>query len=256
MATTHSSADSIIRQHVLLAAGAGLIPVPIADMAAITGIQLKMLSGLAAAYQVPFSRHRVESILASLIGGLASREIATIGISGLLKTIPIFGSVLGAASMPMAAAALTYAVGSSFKEHFAAGGNLDDVSLPRVRAGFRQRLETGRVLAKQLIERKSALEEAHAAPEDEADSTTKIYCIIKPNVGKTGKVYLKSYIEGWRPEKYIGAMDELKLRYGVDDLETVKDQIIAEYRKPFLKYLREKERERAAPPAAKATATT
>jgi uncharacterized protein (DUF697 family) len=105
MAPTASSADSIIRQHVLLAAGAGLIPVPIADMAAITGIQLKMLSDLSAAYQVPFSRHRVESTLSSLIGGLASREIATIGLSGLLKTIPIFGSVLGAASMPMAAAA-------------------------------------------------------------------------------------------------------------------------------------------------------
>ena len=250
MAPTASSADSIIRQHVLLAAGAGLIPVPIADMAAITGIQLKMLSDLSAFYQVPFSRHRVESILSSLISGLASREIATIGLSGLLKTIPIFGSVLGAASMPMAAAALTYAVGSSFKEHFAAGGNLDNVNLTRVRTGFRQRLETGRVLAKQLIERKSAQAEAQAAPENEAESKTKIYCIIKPNVGKTGKVYLKSYIEGWRPEKYVGAIDELKLRYGVDDLETVKDQIIAEYRKPFLQYLREKEKERAAQPAA------
>lgn len=254
MAPNASSADSIIRQHVLLAAGAGLIPVPIADMAAITGIQLKMLSGLAATYDVPFSRHRVESILSSLIGGLASREIATIGLSGLLKTIPIFGSVLGAASMPMAAAALTYAVGSSFKEHFAAGGNLENVNLARVRTGFRQKLETGRVLAKQLIERKSAQAEAQAEPANEAEAKTKIYCIIKPNVGKTGKVYLKSYVEGWRPEKYVGAIDELKLRYGVDDLETVKDQIIAEYRKPFLQYLREKEKERAAQSNAKAKA--
>ncbi|MBM3874686.1 MAG: DUF697 domain-containing protein [Verrucomicrobia bacterium] len=250
MAQTASNADSIIRQHVLLAAGAGLIPVPIADMAAITGIQLKMLSDLAASYDVPFSRHRVESILSSLIGGLASREIAKIGLSGMLKIIPVFGSVLGAASMPMAAAALTYAVGSSFKEHFAAGGNLENVNLARVRTGFRQKLETGRVLAKQLIERKSAQAEAKAEPENEAESKTKIYCIIKPNVGKTGKVYLKSYIEGWRPEKYVGAIDELKLRYGVEDLETVKDQIIAEYRKPFLQYLREKEKERAAQPAA------
>jgi len=250
MAQTASNADSIIRQHVLLAAGAGLIPVPIVDMAAITGIQLKMLSDLAASYDVPFSRHRVESILSSLIGGLASREIAKIGLSGMLKIIPVFGSVLGAASMPMAAAALTYAVGSSFKEHFAAGGNLENVNLARVRTGFRQKLETGRVLAKQLIERKSAQAEAKAEPENEAESKTKIYCIIKPNVGKTGKVYLKSYIEGWRPEKYVGAIDELKLRYGVEDLETVKDQIIAEYRKPFLQYLREKEKERAAQPAA------
>jgi uncharacterized protein (DUF697 family) len=251
MAPNASSADSIIRQHVLLAAGAGLIPVPIADMAAITGIQLKMLSGLAAAYEVPFSRHRVESILSSLIGGLASREIATIGLSGMLKAIPVVGSVLGAASMPMAAAALTYAIGSSFKEHFASGGDLEDISLARVRTGFRQKLETGRVLAKQLIERKSAQAEAQAEPASEAESKTKIYCIIKPNVGKTGKVYLKSYIEGWRPEKYVGAIDELKLRYGTDDLETVKDQIIAEYRKPFLQYLREKEQERPAQPAAK-----
>ena len=65
----------------------------------------------------------------------------------------------------------------------------------------------------------------------------KIYCIMKPNIGKYGKVYLKTYVDGQRPEKYLGTFDELKARYGVAELETVKGRIIDDYREMFLLYL-------------------
>lgn len=236
-------AEAIVRKHVLLAAGAGLIPVPLADVAAITGIQLRMLRELTTHYGISIAQHRPESIIYSLLAGFASREIAAIGFSGILKTIPVIGSMIGAASMPIASAALTYAVGTSFNEHFAAGGNFDTLSIPKMRASLGRKIETGRIVAKQLLQRKTAKEvELPASP---ASPEPKIYCILRRNAGKCGKVYLKSYIDGRRPEKYLGTIDELKLRYGVEDLEPIKDLIVAENRALFLIYVQERAAHRA-----------
>jgi uncharacterized protein (DUF697 family) len=238
------AAEAVVRKHVLLAAGAGLIPVPLADVAAITGIQLRMLNELTALYGVTIAQHRPESIIYSLLAGFASREIAAIGLSGILKTIPVFGSMIGAASMPLASAALTYAVGTSFKEHFAAGGSFDTLSIPKMRASLGRKLETGRVVAKQLLQRQTA-KEVTPPPAPEV-SELKVYCILRPKAGKYGKVYLKSYIDGWRPEKYLGTIDEFKLRYGVADLEPIKELIVSENRALFLTYMREQIVKRAA----------
>lgn len=218
---------------------------PLADVAAITGIQLRMLKELTSHYGVSMAQHRPESIIYSLLAGFASREIATIGLGGILKTIPVIGSMIGAASMPIASAALTYAVGTSFNEHFAAGGNFDTLSVPRMRASLGRRIETGRIVARQLLHRKTAkeVEPPAAAP---AALEPKIYCILRPHAGKYGKVYLKSYIDGWRPEKYLGTIDELKLRYAVEDLELIKDLIVSENRALFLLHLQERAALRAA----------
>ena len=50
-----TQADKIIRDHVVWSMGAGLIPVPLADIAAVSAVQLDMLSKLATEYQVRFS---------------------------------------------------------------------------------------------------------------------------------------------------------------------------------------------------------
>lgn len=231
-------AEAIVRKHVLLAAGAGLIPVPLADVAAITGIQLRMLKELTTHYGVSIAQHRPESIIYSLLAGFASREIATIGLSGILKTIPVIGSMIGAASMPIASAALTYAVGTSFNEHFAAGGNFDTLSIPKMRASLSRKIETGRVVAKQLLQRETAKKVESPATPDAPEQ--KIYCILRPNAGKYGKVYLRSYIDGWRPEKYLGTIEELKLRYGVENLEPIKDLIVSENRALLLLHVQQR----------------
>lgn len=46
-ASVPERSEAIIRHHVLLAAGAGLIPLPLVDLAAVTGIQVRMLMELA-----------------------------------------------------------------------------------------------------------------------------------------------------------------------------------------------------------------
>ena len=45
--TKAKTADEIIRSHVLWALGAGLMPVPLFDIAAVTAVQMDMLKQLA-----------------------------------------------------------------------------------------------------------------------------------------------------------------------------------------------------------------
>lgn len=223
METQEQRSDNTIRKHVLLAAGAGLIPVPLADLAAVTGIQLAMLSELAENYKVSFAKNQVKILVSSLLGSIASREVATIGVSTMLKAIPGVGSILGAVSMPLASGALTYAMGVTFKVHFERGGDFGNLSFDAVREDFRRRIDEGKRFVTSLRE--------------ESTTPSKIYCILKPNIGKYGKVYLKTYVDGMRPEKYIGTIDELKVRYAVENLETVKDRIIDDHREMFLRFV-------------------
>jgi len=227
--------EQIIRKHALLAAGAGLIPVPLADLAAVTGVQLQMISELSDTYGIPFSKHRTKSILSALVAGVASREIASMGLSAALKSIPGLGTVLGAASMPLASAALTYAIGTVFREHFEAGGGIEDLNLEKSRLAFRKHFDQGKKVVSNLLAKGTPT--AAAAPAAPATDALKIYCILKPNIGKYGKVYLKTYVDGQRPEKYLGTMDEFKVRYGVENLESVKEQIIEDHRALFQQYV-------------------
>ena len=47
-------ADSIIRNSVVFASGAGLIPVPVVDLMAVTAVQIEMIRRLCKLYKVDF----------------------------------------------------------------------------------------------------------------------------------------------------------------------------------------------------------
>ena len=47
MSDKREHADAIIKKHVLLSIGGGLIPIPLVDMAAVTALQVSMLEQLA-----------------------------------------------------------------------------------------------------------------------------------------------------------------------------------------------------------------
>jgi uncharacterized protein (DUF697 family) len=50
--------------------GASLVPVPLFDLLALSGVQLKMLHSLTKLYEVPFSKNLGKSSIASLLGGV------------------------------------------------------------------------------------------------------------------------------------------------------------------------------------------
>ena len=220
--TQHTAAIRLVeRTYVPLAAGAGIIPVPLVDIAAVMGVQLKMLAEISDLYGKPFAESRAKSLLSALLGGVTSGALA----ASIIKALPGLGSVLGGLSLSVAAGATTYAVGKVFIRHFENGGTLLDFEPGKVKTLFREQFEHGKSYVQKVRAR-------HAKSPVKAPPDTlpyKVYCIIKPKLGKGGKVYLKAYIEGKRPEKYIGSIPQLQERYGVEDLTAVKSRIIADF---------------------------
>ena len=94
MSDKREQADAIIKKHVLLSIGGGLIPIPLVDMAAVTALQVSMLEQLADVYGIGYNR----SIAKSFIGGLTGSIGAKVGAS-LIKAIPGVGSVIGGVAM-------------------------------------------------------------------------------------------------------------------------------------------------------------
>ncbi len=109
-------ADRILSRHAFASMGVGLIPLPLVDLAGLTIVQLNMLRKLAKAYNVPFSRSVVKNILYSL--GCSALPVA----ASMMKIIPVAGQGVGAAAMPAATSASTYALGKVFIQHFSSGG--------------------------------------------------------------------------------------------------------------------------------------
>lgn len=69
ISTRSTEADTIIRRYMLGAIAVGLLPCPLVDIAALSGIQLKMLHSLARLYGVDFSAQIGKSAITSLLGG-------------------------------------------------------------------------------------------------------------------------------------------------------------------------------------------
>jgi len=111
---------------------AGLLPVPVVDLAAIGGLQIQMLRRLSQIYDVPFSANRGKAIIASLVGTMIPASTG-LGMASMIKTVPVAGTAIGAFTTPAMAVAATYVIGMVFIEHFSRGGTLLDLEPPDYR---------------------------------------------------------------------------------------------------------------------------
>lgn len=137
-------ANDIVNNNIALAMGAGLIPLPWVDFAAITAVQLKLGKELAQHYGVDYREDQVKGVVVALIGAYTSTAAATTAGSMLAKTLPGFGSVIGIVTLPIVAGAITYAVGKVFVQHLESGGTFLGLNAPDVQAGFLREVEKGK----------------------------------------------------------------------------------------------------------------
>jgi len=140
MAKTDAERDEeaakLVDRFSLWSGAAGLIPIPLVDIAAVGGVQLQMLRKLSDIYGVPFTENRGKSIIASMAGSLLPASAATttaMGAASMVKFIPGVGSAVAALTMPVFSAGATYAIGKAFIQHFASGGTLLDFNPPDYR---------------------------------------------------------------------------------------------------------------------------
>ena len=129
-------ASKLVDRFSLWSGAAGLVPIPLLDVAAVGGVQLQMLRRLSEIYSVPFSDNLGKSMIASLAGSVLPASTATtaaMSVGSLLKGIPGIGTAIGAVTMPVVSAGATYVIGKVFIQHFASGGTLLDFNPPDYR---------------------------------------------------------------------------------------------------------------------------
>lgn len=141
-------ADDSIDSHVLWAMGAGAIPLPILDVAAVTAIQLNMFKELCMIYDVDYN----ESFGKNLISSIAGASLAKIGAS-FIKAIPGVGSLLGGVPMVVLSGASTYAIGQVFKQHLEIGGMISTFSFENAQKIYNDAYERGMSYVEELRKR-------------------------------------------------------------------------------------------------------
>jgi uncharacterized protein (DUF697 family) len=134
-------ADLIVKKYMNWSFVGGLIPIPLVDLAAISGIQMKMIYDLSNLYGVQFKAHLAQSAVGSLLGAVVPGVVANTALGTGLKFIPVIGTTLGVITMPALSLASTYAVGRIFTTHFETGGTLLDFDAAKVREHFRAEFE-------------------------------------------------------------------------------------------------------------------
>ena len=134
----------IVKNHIWMSGGAGLIPIPVVDLVAVAGIQLKVLAALSKFYGVPFHKNLGKAAIASLVGCVLPHALAFGAAGSLIKLIPFVGSVSGVAWMGLFSAAYTWALGKVFIQHFESGGTFLDFDAEKVKEHFRAEFEEGR----------------------------------------------------------------------------------------------------------------
>jgi len=139
-------ADTIIRNHIIWSMGAGLIPVPIVDFFAVSGIQLDMIRQLCKLYDQDFKEAQGKAIITSLTGS----GLARMGAKAMIKFIPGIGSVIGGVTMAVLSGASSYALGEVFKKHFANGGTFLDFDVKRLKKMYNEKFEKGKQVAEQI----------------------------------------------------------------------------------------------------------
>lgn len=166
VASRRARADRVIKKHVIWSTGAGLIPIPVADLAAVTAVQVSMLEELAVTYGVQYSESVLKSFVTALTGGMAAR----LGASAL-KAIPGLGSVIGGVSMSVMSGAATYAVGQVARRQFDDSKDLARVDLGKAKQDYKEAYEQGKEYVSSLEKEDRP---AAAGAEEAGDTVSKL----------------------------------------------------------------------------------
>jgi uncharacterized protein (DUF697 family) len=140
-----SKASEIILNHVGFALGGGFVPIPGADIATVSAIQINMMRQLSKLYGVPFMQDLGRNIISAVVGS----SLARLGAS-LVKFIPGVGTLIGSLTMPVLSGASTYALGRVVAAHFHNGGTLNDLDFNMARKRYAETLDEAKVVVQNM----------------------------------------------------------------------------------------------------------
>lgn len=135
--------DNMIKNYSMGAMGIGLLPLPLVDLVALSGVQVKLLYELSKFYDVEFSKEKGKNLIAALVASCVPVAVAG-PIASLVKFVPFIGATTGALTGVAVFGAATYALGKVFVQHFESGGTFLNFDPFAVRDFFAEQYKEGR----------------------------------------------------------------------------------------------------------------
>lgn len=135
-----ADAQRVVRRYARYSMIAGAIPLPYADLAVATGVQVKLVAELSKLYGIPFSKDRAKILISSLLGGAAASAVgagALAAAGSVVKTVPGVGTLAGIVTVGAFAHAFTKALGAVFIQHYESGGTFLNFDPEQVREHFK-----------------------------------------------------------------------------------------------------------------------
>jgi uncharacterized protein (DUF697 family) len=143
----YGDAESLVKKYAFGSLAVGLVPLPLIDLAALTALQLMMLSRLSRKFDVNFSEQRARSFIWSLAGAGGATGLRA-GIMLMVRSIPGPHRLAMVATTALTGSASTYAIGKVFIQHFESGGTFLTFDPEKVRAHYAEQFQQGLALAK------------------------------------------------------------------------------------------------------------
>lgn len=138
-------ADTVIRNHAMWSIASGAIPLALADLAAVSAVQLDMIKQLCGIYEVDFEVTKGKALVTALTSAVLTRAAA----ASVVKMVPVAGSLLGSVTGGVLAGASSYALGTSFKQHLSTGGTILDIDVEGLKRAYREQFEKGKQVVKE-----------------------------------------------------------------------------------------------------------
>ena len=142
MESANPGADKIIKRSTYWAMAAGILPIPVGDLIAVTAVQLDMLKQLTNFYGKDYAEIRGKAFIAALNGSILAR----VGASAF-KTIPFIGPLVGGVSMSVLSGASTFAIGHVFSHYINEYGTIEDIDMEEAKERFNEEFEKGKKFA-------------------------------------------------------------------------------------------------------------
>jgi uncharacterized protein (DUF697 family) len=126
---TCTSASHIINRYTLASTAVGALPMPGADVVAVSAIQVDLVEELAHIYGLHISREQGKRLAVMVVGAMTV-SVGARSVFSALKAVPLIGTVVGGGTSAVTAALTTYAIGRAVANHFEHGGTLRDIMTP------------------------------------------------------------------------------------------------------------------------------
>ena len=119
-AARRRKAVALVERYANWSAVGGVIPVPLANAAAVTALLVRMIKSLSTLYEVPFEKTRTRAAVIGLMGGVLPTGFATIAASTITYFVPGYG-LLSLAISSVTSSAYARSIGQLYIEHFENG---------------------------------------------------------------------------------------------------------------------------------------